>query len=45
MASFHENNKRVTLTMENVFVAYTGKDGRDGIHGRVEFFFLLFMQW
>ena len=39
MASFHENNKRVTLTMENVFVAYTGKDGRDGIHGRVEYCF------
>ena len=39
MASFHENTKRVTLTMENVFVAYTGKDGRDGIHGRVEYCF------
>ena len=37
--SFHENNKRVTLTMENFFVAYTGKDGRDGIHGRVEYCF------
>lgn len=34
--SFHENNKRVNLTMDNFFVAYTGKDGRDGIHGRVE---------
>lgn len=34
--SFHENNKRVNLTMDNFFVAYTGKDERDGIHGRVE---------
>ena len=37
--SFHENNKRVALTMDNFFVAYTGKDGRDGIHGRVEYCF------
>ena len=37
--SFHESNKRVKLTIDNFFVAYTGKDGRDGIHGRVEYCF------